>query len=544
MHLLALLLVISAQPGADSLRTAQTQVREALAANRNQNITVTLADGVYPLSEPLVLGAEDSPAEPFAVTWQAAEGAKPLISGGRELRKREDGSYDLGDAKPISDLFVNGAPAIEARHPNTGYHRVEKVGKGRRTSFTYRDGDLPPGEYAGAHLLFLHDWSTSRVPIAAVDAATRTLSTSHPVGPNARHYAMDHFEKQPRYAIIGARLGFDAPGEWLQDGASLHYRPRAEETDAKLVAPLAEQLIVARDVANIRFHGLTFAHTAWDIPERGHAGRQASWFEERGGSPIQRLQPIASALDFANAVNCELRDCELRNLGGGGIIFGKGSRHNRILDCELRDIGANGIGIGDSSDSDAASGNVIDGCLLTRCGRRFAGAVGIWIGIAADTRVTHCELRDLPYTGISLGWRWWSPSQRPHPVSSAARGSYIADNHIHHVMQTLSDGGGIYTLGTQPGTVICRNRIHDIPLNLGRAESNGMFLDQGSGLLLIEDNLLYAIERAPFRFHKGWHCELRNNRVVLSKGASLVTYNDTVKSRIRLEGNKVLDKAP
>ena len=543
LHTLTLMLVIAVDPGPNSLHTAQNQVREALAKNPKQHITVSLADGVYPLTKPLSFGKADSPEDPFAVTWAAGAGATPVISGGRELRNPDGWDFAVPEGVQARGLYVNDKPSVHARHPNSGYLRVEQVGPDRRTSFRFREGDLPQGDFAGAELLFLHDWSSSSIAIAGVNHETRELRTTHPVGSSAKHYAMDNFEKQPRYAISGVRACFDAPGEWLQSDNTLHYRPREGESPGSVVTiPIASQLIVANDAANLRFHGITFAHTAYPLPEGGHAGNQAAWFEDRGGLPVSRLMPVASALDFTRARNCELRDCELRNLGGSGVIFGVGSRGNRILRCEFRNIDANAIGIGDKHGTDAASDNVIDQCLIEDCGRRFLGAVGIWVGIASGTRITHCELRNLPYTGISLGWRWWSPHAQPHPIPSAMGGSYIADNHIHHVMQTLSDGGGIYTLGVQPGTVICRNRIHHIPVNLGRAESNGMFFDQGSGQLLVEENIVFAIERSPFRFHKGWHCELRNNRVALSPGSKLVTYNDTKQSRILLEGNQVVSE--
>jgi hypothetical protein len=86
-------------------------------------------------------------------------------------------------------------------------------------------------------------------------------------------------------------------------------------------------------------------------------------------------------------------------------------------------------------------------------------------------------------------------------IPTPAGRNQILNNHIHHVMQVLSDGGGIYTLGLQPDSVIQGNLIHDVPLNLGRAESNGMFLDQGTMGFVVKENVIYNIDRSPLRFH-------------------------------------------
>jgi hypothetical protein len=117
----------------------------------------------------------------------------------------------------------------------------------------------------------------------------------------------------------------------------------------------------------------------------------------------------------------------------------------------------------------------------------------------------------------------------------------VEGNDIHHVMLTLSDGGGIYALGNQPGSALRANRIHDIPANVGRADSNGMFLDQGTGGFLIEDNLIYGVGRSPIRFHKGWANVLRNNRFQVPSGSPMITYSsDTRQDLIRLENNTTI----
>jgi hypothetical protein len=55
-------------------------------------------------------------------------------------------------------------------------------------------------------------------------------------------------------------------------------------------------------------------------------------------------------------------------------------------------------------------------------------------------------------------------------------------------MRELQDGGAIYTLGNQPGTLIAGNHIHDNPGGPG-----GIYLDEGSGFIEISGNAVYRV---------------------------------------------------
>jgi hypothetical protein len=88
--------------------------------------------------------------------------------------------------------------------------------------------------------------------------------------------------------------------------------------------------------------------------------------------------------------------------------------------------------------------------------------------------------------------------------------------------------------------VLRGNLIHDVPANVGRAESNGMFLDQGTGQFVIEQNVIFNIDRSPLRFHKGWVNTVRNNHLETREGVPPVRYNDTREERITLENNTVV----
>ena len=118
----------------------------------------------------------------------------------------------------------------------------------------------------------------------------------------------------------------------------------------------------------------------------------------------------------------------------------------------------------------------------------------------------------------------------------------IDGNHIHHIMQILSDGGGIYSLGLQPGSKILNNQIHDVKINAGRAESNGMFLDEGTTDVLIANNLIYNIAKSPLRFHRATTNLVKDNYLFCRDENPPIRYNTTKEEDIKKENNKVFNE--
>ncbi|MCZ7638874.1 MAG: right-handed parallel beta-helix repeat-containing protein [Verrucomicrobia bacterium] len=154
--------------------------------------------------------------------------------------------------------------------------------------------------------------------------------------------------------------------------------------------------------------------------------------------------------------------------------------------------------------ADAPAGNQVVRCLIRRCGADSRGAVGIFVAFATDTRVAYNEIHEMPYTGISVGYRWnTTPTSQSHCV--------VEYNHIYDVMRVLADGGGVYTLGFQPGTILRGNHIHDVHRSRfahGGAPNNGFFVDEGSKGFLFESNVVYATSGGAVRFNQcqqDWH---------------------------------------
>ncbi|MHC4964583.1 MAG: right-handed parallel beta-helix repeat-containing protein [Planctomycetota bacterium] len=558
-------------PGHEDALVAKTITRalEVLgtlrAGGNNRAARIVVHGGHYEIAEPFVI---DAALVGEGLDIDAAEATTPTISGGRVitgLREHDDGTWraminDVRDgAWWFEELFVDAMPRTRARHPNADYARVVTAGADNRTSFTFNPTEIPPELVdARSEVVLLHDWSTSRVCIAEVDVSTPTITVAHPIGCKAPHYAITNFEPHPRFFIEGSPALVDRPGEWALDRETgeLVYLPMPGEllADTRLVAPRAPALLriigtINAPVSKVRIRGLRFAHVNWPIPPSGYAEGQASFFEHRDDPASDGTRDaVPSAIELSWAHDCHIDACMIESVGGSGVWIGEGSRNCRITDSIVRRTAANGIMIGETAartvngkpwwqcaPQQVASGNAVRHCRVQQCGRRFFGAVGIWVGLAERTTIARTVVRDVPYTGISVGWRW-------DPTPTPCRENIVEMNHIHRVMQTLSDGGGIYTLGRQPGTVLRGNAIHDIRRNAGRAPSNGIFFDQGTMDLVMEENMIWDIDTTPVRWHWTYGNVVRHNTFVLHEGQRIAHYNRAKAQDISYEGNRTPDR--
>ena len=153
--------------------------------------------------------------------------------------------------------------------------------------------------------------------------------------------------------------------------------------------------------------------------------------------------------------------------------------------------------------TDAAHHLVLADNHIYDCGKVFPSACGILLTHARNNLVEHNHIHDLFYTGISCGWVWGFGE-------SASAENRIIGNLIHDLGQgLLSDMGGIYTLGIQPGTRIAENRVFNVT---SRCYGGwGLYTDEGSSHIVIEHNIVYDCFCEGFHQHFGRENIVRNN---------------------------------
>jgi len=523
-------------------KRALEAVRAHRAAHPDEDVTVVLHAGTYRLEEPLVFGPEDGGSAERSVTWTAAEGDEVTLSGGTPVRPgskvTEAGVWHAGVPGVAEGewyprhLWVDGKRAVRARWPNADADPpyVQIAGGGLAKDLKDFTLQFKPGSVkrwkglADTEIVVLKLWSALRKRVARVDpkAGTVTLRPPHVQGSRsncARKGMWVYFENSADF--------LDAPGEWFLDPASGHltYGARLGESPSTSigVVPRLKRLVVlegtkVRPVRNLHFVGLTFAHTDWPLPEAGHDGRQAFFWYGGRDAPEEVAFP-ASALHWRWAEGCSLQRCTVAHTGATAVRLEEGCKRCDVLDCCIVDAAGNGVMAGVHRDpgrrpKEGATAPLprapelpqnirIQRCVIERCGATFPGAVGVWVGFARDVEVSHNRVSDLPYTGISIGWQW-----NPSPTSAA--GFTVARNHIDECMQLVGDGGGIYSLGWIPGTVLEGNLIHAIRRNpqcIG-APNNGIFFDQGSKGFVMKQNVIFDTAADANRFNqckKEWH---------------------------------------
>ena len=536
-----------------SLTAAQTAAR-SLIGSMSGDIVVELADGVYRLSAPLRLTAADSGTNGYRVVWQAAPSARPVISGAKAVTGwslADSGKNiwraNVGAGIDTRQLYVNGAIATRART------------QVNRSDFTATNTGL---KFSNTALNYLNNLANkSRVQMESVGSFTdryvsvQSISgnfiTMQQPGWNNNTFGYDTFTSPHRAGplyLTNAYEFLDSPGEWyINPGTGdLSYIPLAGQnmSNISVELPVLQSLVNVggtydAPAHHISFSGITFSGTSWLGPSsnQGYADQQTGAYIagnwdwpalsacQEGCRQFEAVRPhwsqMPAAVQVSAANNITFTDSQFVNLGQTAIGIGNdanahasgvglGAGNVTVTRSEIARNSAGGIVVGGVRADAHHPGDqrmvnrdiTISNNRIHDNGVEHRGNVSVLTTYVTRATMSHNEVYNMPYSGMSIGYGWGSNDaggsdhyanrglynyQPRYTTPTTASNNQLIGNYVHDVMQQMTDGGCIYTLGWNPSAMISGNYC------LRTNGWFGLYFDEGSKYYTTSNNVFSAI---------------------------------------------------
>ncbi len=279
-------------------------------------------------------------------------------------------------------------------------------------------------------------------------------------------------------------------------------------------------------VAGVGFSGLTFQDTTWPqvntdvgcteiqanvmFPDTSCATEfsPASFVTSSGGSSHDGQvfgacnTTMPASVEVHAGHDISLTGDTFANLGTSGVTYDGGTQGSSITGNSFTDIGGNAVQIGSVSSPNQSnsalidSGDTVSNNYINAAADEYQGGVGIWAGYTQSLTITHNDIENLSYSGVSTGWGWGSEDTLPTIDS----GLQSTDNYVTDTNEARSDGGPLYSLGPQPGAAMSGNYL----TNPNSTATEGMYLDQGSTDWKLNNNVLVNFNIPLFGNPNSW----------------------------------------
>jgi hypothetical protein len=538
-------------PGAQ--RTGSVYAAEALAATLadHENVTVELGTGTFRLPRPLTFTARDAGRDGHTISWEAAPGAHPVLSGAQQVTgwKPYDAAKniwvaDVGKGTNSRQLYVNGKEA-----PNAAVTLPRSDVTFTATGLTITSSSL--GYLASLpdqnqiQLESLDSFTDRYAPVQSISGTAITMQQPAWANNNwgydvlARPFAGGTMYLENSLSFI------QQPGQWSLDSSTgkLYYEAPAGQTmrGADVELPRLQSLVdvsgsYSAPAEGLAFSGIEFTGTTWLGPStsQGYADQQSgtfitgNWQQPAFGGCFSGCQlfeatrehwgQMPAAVQVSAASDITFSDDTFRELGQAGLGVGNDADAN----ASGTGLGASDVTISGNAFSDDAGGGIVVGGvqtdahhpgqpamtnhditisnnLVTNTGTDYKETAAILSTYVTSATITHNEVSNLPYDGIDIGWGWGMNDpggsqdyqnrgtynyQPVYTTATTLKNNTVSYNLVFDTKNAMHDGGSIYNLSANPGTVIEDNYMYN------NNHTVALYLDEGSRYVTEQDNVV------------------------------------------------------
>lgn len=434
-------------------RTVQRAQAAARLANNTHDVVVQLDDGVYRVDHPLLFHAQDGGQNKHTVTWQASEGAHPVISGAVRVT-----GWRMWDA--ARKIYVADVPSgIDARQlwVNDQMEPMASL-ELRRNDWTFtRQGMVlkagaanPLKNLEQAHRLELRATGFFTARVSPVERAEgEKLMMRQPAWDN-NLWGYDTIEKpfHPELShlfLTNALELISKPGEWFLDPkkGKLYLLPPqgADINTMDVELPRVAALVsiggtLDEPVQNLSFRGIRFSYTSWTGPSgnEGYASQQSGSFlagvaEAYPDDPIKTCAQGCTAFESVRNEWHQM-PAAIQVSAAQGITF-EGN--------EFSHLGQYALGVGNDDDAELSGVGLATGdiAIVANVFKDDAGGAILTGGVRRD-------------------------AHHPHDPRQINRQLIVRSNQIESVSKDYTDNSAIlctYDLGAS----ILHNDISNVP---------------------------------------------------------------------------------
>lgn len=530
----------------EAIRQAR-ELRRLQAKGIEQGIDIWVKGGTYFPEQTIRLFPEDSGTAESPTRIRPVAGEKVVFSGGRKITGwTKLGKHRDMPSAIARHIYVADAPKVGGKRVN--FRQLWVDNKKAIRAESHSDRELPrilnwnfdkqtaviPNvfdtfRFTEGMEFFIHQWwaiAQLRVKDAVVHKDSIELFFYQPES----RIQSEHPWPKPwlsaesgnsAFRLVNALQFLDTPGEWFldEDAGKVYYYARDGEdmVHADVIFPYLETILrlegTTQDpVSYVQMEGIAFQHSAWFRPNtHGHVALQAGMYFHEAykldtpGTPDKAgLENQAwvgrptSAVVLKNTRHVQFERCIFSHLASTGFDLETGNVRDRLEGNAFYDIGGNAVLIGKFSDDpveahrpympkderEMTRGVVVRNNLIHHTANEDWGAVGIGAGFVQDVDISHNDISDVAYSGISLGWGWT-------PTVNVMKNNTVEHNRITRYGKFMYDVAGIYTLSAQPGTKIRKNEIDSIYVSpYAHIPDHWFYLytDEGSAYMDVSDN--------------------------------------------------------